>query len=127
MFSTVVLAFFIVFFLFLIKFHINYFKRRKIPFLESNFLTGAFSDFILQKKSIYDCVVDIYNDPKLKNEKFFGIYIIHKRAIFLKDTKLIKQILVHDGNYFTDRMLTIDKKYPLHGSVGEFLVLIERK
>jgi hypothetical protein len=121
MISSIILAFLFVFLLSLLKFHRSYFKRQKIPFLRSNFLTGTFHDFILQRKSIYDCTLDIYHHPSVKNEAFFGIYLLHKKAIFLKDPKLIKQILVRDANYFSDRMATMNENDPLHSSVGEFV------
>jgi cytochrome P450 family 6 len=76
----------------------NYFADHKIPYLKSPALLGAYAEVVLGKKGVYDKVMQIYHDAELKNEKYFGVYIFHKPALFLKDPEIIKQIMITDFN-----------------------------
>lgn len=83
--------------------HQNYFKSRNVPYSRSIPLLGALSDVVFRRKGIYDAICDIYNDPVLKHEPFYGIFLFHRPAIFIKEPELIKRVLIKDFQSFADR------------------------
>jgi cytochrome P450 family 6 len=87
----------------LIKKQQNYFERSNIPYLKSVPLIGALSDAVFNKTGIFENIQKIYNTPELKNEPFFGIFLFHKPAIFVKEPELIHRICVNDFNNFSNR------------------------
>jgi cytochrome P450 family 6 len=92
-----------VFALFLLLKHQNYFKAQNVAYLKSPPILGAFSDVVLRKKGIYDAICDIYNNPSLKHEPFYGIFLFHKPTLFIKDPELIKRVLIKDFHSFSNR------------------------
>lgn len=98
----VLVSIILIFGIILINRRLNYFKDRNIPYLKSFPIFGALSQSLIGKKGIYECTEEIYNSLKFKNEKFFGIFMFHKPALFIKDPELIKQIMVKDFNNFSN-------------------------
>lgn len=93
----------------------TYWKRHKIPYIESFPLLGHFARMILLQENIADTIRYLYNHPNAKEQPFIGINVFHKPAILLRDPDLIKQIGIKDSNYFTDHHTGAD---PLHDPVG---------
>lgn len=93
----------LIFVLILLLKHQNYFKSQNVPYKKSFPVLGVLTDVVLRKKGIYDVICDIYNDPDLKNEKFFGIFLFHKPTLFIKDSELIKRVLIKDFHCFSNR------------------------
>lgn len=92
---------------------LSYFERKNVPYLKSFPFIGALTDALIGRKGIYDCIEDIYYNPKFKNDKFFGIFMFHKPALFIKDQELIKRILVKDFNSFVNHRSASDVHDPL--------------
>lgn len=111
---------FLITFFLILKNHQNYFKKRNIPFLNSIPIVGIFSDYILGKRSVSDCIQKIYEDPQFENEPFFGVFVFHKPAIFLKDPKLIKEVAAKNSNFFSDRTVTTNKTDRINGNMGKY-------
>jgi cytochrome P450 family 6 len=93
--------------------HQNYFKNLKVPYVKSLPFVGVFKDSLLLKKGLYENIVDIYNHPDVKNEPFFGVFLFHKPAIFVKHPELIKRILVTDFSSFSDHFAHTNGSDPL--------------
>ncbi|XP_059057540.1 cytochrome P450 6B2-like [Achroia grisella] len=68
---------------------------RPLPFL------GNFGTVILQKKSVNQCIKDIYK--QYPEEKIVGIYRGFQPLLLIRDPELIKQILIKDFQFFQDR------------------------
>jgi len=92
---------------------LNYFKNRNIPYLRSFPLLGVLTDSIIGRKGLYDCIDNIYKNPKFKNEQFFGIFMFHKPSLLIKDPEIIKQILVKDFNSFANHVGGSDDHDPI--------------
>ena len=88
---------------YLISKHQNYFRSRNVPFVKSFPLLGVLSDVVLRRKGIYEAICDIYNNPKVNREPFFGIFLFHKPALLIKDPELIKRVLIKDFQSFSNR------------------------
>ncbi|KAG5677406.1 hypothetical protein PVAND_007166 [Polypedilum vanderplanki] len=91
----------------------NYFKDRKIPYLKSPVILGAYADVALGRKGVYRTIEHIYNDIKFKDEKYFGIFVFHKPGLFVKDLDIIKQMLITDFNSFNNRYVASNIHDPL--------------
>jgi cytochrome P450 family 6 len=98
--------------------HVNYFKKHNVPYSRSIPFLGAFTDVLIGKTSFYDITASLYNDPKLKDQPFFGIFVFHKPALFIKDPELIKNILIKDFSSFVNHHLASD----VHDQLGYYNV-----
>lgn len=96
-----------------LKRHYNYFKNHGVAYIKPTPILGTFRDAVLMKKGFYETVMDIYNHPEVKNEPFYGIFLFHKPALFIKDPILIKNVLVKDFNSFNDRFSHANDTDPL--------------
>lgn len=100
-----------------LKKHQNYFKDRNVPYIRSNIFLGSLKDAFLMKKGVYENFMDIYNDPVAKNEPFFGMFLLHKPAILVKEPELIKRILISDFNSFDNRYSSTSDQDPFRGNL----------
>ncbi len=80
-----------------------YWKRRKIPSIESKPIVGSLTELITFRKCVAEQFSDFYFDEKTKDKPFVGIHMFHKPAIILRDPELIKRVLVKDFTTFTNR------------------------
>jgi cytochrome P450 family 6 len=80
---------------------LNYFKDRNVPYLKSIPYLGALSDSVIGKTGIYDATETVYYNKQFKDDSFFGVFMFHKPAIFVKDPELIKNILIKDFQSFS--------------------------
>lgn len=86
----------------------SYFKDRGIPYAKENPILGGFSDMIMGKCGTYDNVLKICNKPEVKNQPFFGFFILQKPALMINEPKLIKRILATDFKDFANRYSSSD-------------------
>ncbi|XP_011878637.1 PREDICTED: cytochrome P450 6k1-like [Vollenhovia emeryi] len=85
----------------------NHWKKRGVlealpptPFL------GNFTDCLLLKKSPGNFLQELYIQGK--GSPYIGFYICDKPALLVRDRELVKNILIKDFNYFTDRYAAAD-------------------
>lgn len=81
----------------------NYWKDRNVPYVESPLLLGNVYKTFFMKKVITKAFDEIYYHPNSKGQPYVGINVFYKPAIFIRDPDLIKQIMVKDFNYFSQR------------------------
>lgn len=99
-----------------------YFAKLKLPYIPAPFLGGQLKEMILQRKSMGDVLMDIYNDPKTKSEPVVGVRFLHIHGLILRDLDIIKQVLVKDFNAFSDRHTSSDIHTDTLGALQMFLL-----
>jgi cytochrome P450 family 6 len=77
----------------------NYWKKRGVMEVTPTPFLGSFVDFL--KKSPGCFIKDLYSQAK--GMPYIGFYILDKPFLLIRDRELVKNILVKDFNYFTDR------------------------
>ncbi|KAG4067639.1 hypothetical protein HA402_005411 [Bradysia odoriphaga] len=65
---------------------------------------------------------DFYFDEKTRHKPFVGIHMFHKPAIILRDTELIKRILVKDFTSFSNRYCSADEHNDILGNTNLFFL-----
>lgn len=86
---------------FLIKF--TYWYRRNIPYVKPVFPFGNFTDLFVGRKCTAEIARDLHVKMKNKGHKYGGLYFIMSPIFMPTDPALIKQILLSDFEYFSDR------------------------
>lgn len=81
----------------------RYWKRYSLPYIEGKPFAGNFLDALLLRKSNFELMDRLYNDAKVAGSKLFGISILMQPAVVLRDPEIIKQILIKDAPYFSNR------------------------
>ncbi|KAL0125650.1 hypothetical protein PUN28_004617 [Cardiocondyla obscurior] len=76
----------------------TYWKRRGVPSLPAHWFFGHFKDAVMFRKPAGVVLRDLYKQNA--NEDIFGIYILHKPFLILKNPELIKQIMIKDFHIF---------------------------
>lgn len=84
----------------------NYWKKRGIPYEEPSFLTGNLTEVFKGKEQIGKHLGNLYSKYK---SPYFGIYIMGKPYLVLRDPEIIKSITIRDFNNFDDRTFACDK------------------
>ena len=85
--------------------------------MPSHPLLGTIKDSLMKKKTFYQDFTDIYNHPSVKDEPFFGIFLLHKASIVIKDPELMKKILIKDFSSFSNRYSSNSEKDPLGNNI----------
>lgn len=65
-----------------------------------NYLFGHFKSTFAQKESIGSFILRLYKSTK---EPFIGIYSIFRPILLVRDPEIVRNILIKDFSYFTDR------------------------
>lgn len=86
----------------------NYWKKRGVPYLEPSIPFGNFEKCLFQKESVGQFLQKLYRQGH--GNRFLGFYILNRPAILIRDTELMRQILVKDFNYFFDRQVHSNQK-----------------
>lgn len=91
----------------------SYWKRRGVNSLRTKFPFGNFKDAILQKTSISLLVGELYKESK---DAVIGVYVALQPILILRDTEIIRTVIVKDFQYFHDRGVYCDERIdPLSG------------
>ncbi|XP_076684083.1 uncharacterized protein LOC143377056 [Andrena cerasifolii] len=86
------------------KFHVyNFWRKRNVCYPEPTFLIGNTKPLLTGKLSIGDFVKDIYD--RYANQRFVGIYMLHKPSLMINDLDLIRDVLAKEFASFHDRGL----------------------
>lgn len=85
----------------------QYWQRRGVPALVPSFPFGNFGPAVLQRLSIGEVAQNLYNKS---TERFFGVHVMTKPILMLRDPDLIRAVLIKDFAHFVDRGLYVDDK-----------------
>lgn len=83
-----------------VKYIYAYWERRGVKCIEPTFPLGNFKDSFMQKVSVGELVEKMYYQT---NEPFVGIYGAIRPILLVRDSTLVRRILVKDFQYFPDR------------------------
>jgi len=86
----------------------NYWKKRDVTEVQPIPFFGSVTDCMLFKKSAGYLLKDFYEQTK--GLPYVGFFILDKPALLIRDRELIKNVLVKDFNYFTNRYSSVDIK-----------------
>ena len=86
-----------------IKRKLSYWQKQQIPHRKPHFIVGNFQGF-RKTHSLAEIVTEHYNEFK-GSGPFSGFYFIHRAAVLILDTALLKNILIKDFQNFSDRGL----------------------
>lgn len=91
----------------------SYWKNKGVPYVESSLFFGHLKDPILRRKTMSETMRQIYNH--LGNNRYGGMYMLHKPVLLLKDPELIKLIFVKSAANFHSHSGTFSEEDdPLH-------------
>ncbi|KAM8704843.1 hypothetical protein ACLKA7_009322 [Drosophila subpalustris] len=75
----------------------SFFKDRGIDYHKPYPFVGSMWKMILRKKSMFDLVIELYNQS---SSKAYGFFELRKPLLMIRDPELIKQITIKDFDYF---------------------------
>lgn len=84
----------------------NYWKIRGVPYEEPSFLTGNLAEVFKGKEHIGKHLGNLYSKFKTP---YFGIFILGKPYLVIRDPEIIKSITIRDFHNFDDRTFACDK------------------
>ncbi|KAM0726147.1 Cytochrome P450 6k1 [Formica fusca] len=79
----------------------NYWKKRNVVEIRPTPFWGNFMDCALLKKSPGYFIKELYNQAK--GLPYIGFYVLDKPFLLVRDREIVKNVLVKDFNYFSDR------------------------
>lgn len=85
----------------------NYWARKGIEFVEPSFFGGNLSKTLLMRENP---IIELKEACDKIQGKYGGIFMLINPVLMLKDPEMIKQILVKDFDYFTDRGFYVNEK-----------------
>ena len=83
----------------------SFWKNRGIPGPKPVFFFGNSMDILFSRLSTADYLRKVYQE--FKNEPMFGVYMRRSAILVLKDSELIKDVMVRDFSKFSDRGLIV--------------------
>ena len=86
----------------------NFWQKLGIPYVKPTPFVGTFKDCVLLKTTIGKQLQRIYNEHS--DKPYVGIFSFDKPILLFRDLELVKNILVKDFQYFTDRIISFDEK-----------------
>lgn len=93
-----------------LRYNVDYFKRRNIPYVKANFFFGNLKELVLSKLDPCALVSKWYNHPNARDQPIVGIHVFHKPGLIVRDPELIKRILITDFSKFCNRYASLDPK-----------------
>jgi len=100
--------------------HFNFWQKLGIPYIKPTPFVGNLTDCALLKTSIGEQLQKIYDEHS--DKPYVGFFSFDKPCLFIRDLKLVKNILVKDFHNFVDRTVSFEAKFdPLYGYDLPFL------
>uniref|UniRef100_A0A1I8MI06 Uncharacterized protein n=1 Tax=Musca domestica TaxID=7370 RepID=A0A1I8MI06_MUSDO len=97
--------------------HFNYWRHQGVACEPPNWLLGNLRG-LSTSRSFNQIIREYYEKYRNSAGPFAGFYWLHKKAVFVLDPELIKQILIKDFNKFTDRgFFSNEEDDPLSGQL----------
>lgn len=100
----------VAFWAFLYKFftrNFDYWKDKNVPFIKPQAFFGNFREVAMLKTVVGEHVGNLYSRMKAP---FFGIFVLDRPVLLIKDPALVKSVLVKDFDNFHDRSMHSDVK-----------------
>ncbi|XP_030746579.1 cytochrome P450 6a2-like [Sitophilus oryzae] len=88
-----------------------YWLELRVPSLSPEFPFGDMKDPILRRQCMGEKIKEIYDFGTKHWYNYIGLYFFSRKVFLPIDPELIKNILVKDFNYFSDRGIHYDEKY----------------
>lgn len=85
----------------------SYWERRGVNYPKPTFFFGNAWEIMTFKKPIGYWLKSLY--VSMPNVPYFGIYVMDEPYLVLKSPEIIKQVLVKDFSYFSDRTIATPK------------------
>lgn len=85
----------------------SYWNRRGIKSLKPSFPFGNFGQIFMLRKSIGEVLAEFHHNS---SEPFIGVYASFRPLLIVRDTELIRRILIKDFNYFPNRGVYCDEE-----------------
>ncbi|XP_055680720.1 probable cytochrome P450 6d5 [Lutzomyia longipalpis] len=93
----------------------RYWEKRNVTYIKPTVPFGNMKDVLLGRTDLGSIIRDLYNQSR---EKFFGIYMINRPALIIRDPELIKAIMIKDFDHFVDRGIFVDEEMdPISGNL----------
>lgn len=102
------------------KYRHGYWKRRGIKSVPTHWLYGNMKDAIFMKSAPGIVFGDLYQQGG--DSDLMGIYIFHKPFLLLRNSEIIKQIMIKDFNIFPDHYFTAESITDKVGSSNLFTI-----
>lgn len=91
-----------------------YWEKRGVSYLKPKLLIGNAWDIMTLKKPIGYWMKSVYESSS--DVPYYGIFIFNEPGLLVKSPELIKQILVKDFKYFSDRTIASPSHSELYSS-----------
>ncbi|CAH0549079.1 unnamed protein product [Brassicogethes aeneus] len=88
----------------------SYWKKKKIPYMEPVFPYGNLDSLLPRGISIGIQSKKYFDEFKKRNLKYGGVYAIAAPMLVVNDVDIIKDILIKDFSYFSDRGIYHNQK-----------------
>ncbi|KAK5646918.1 hypothetical protein RI129_005382 [Pyrocoelia pectoralis] len=85
----------------------DHWKKKGVAYVKPTPIIGNFWDVLTLRVTIGDLLTKYYHQF---SEPYFGMFILDKPHLIVKDPEIIKSILIKDFNYFYDRTILSDEK-----------------
>lgn len=99
MILTLILILFVIIYIF-VKQQYSYWERNGIPSATPTIPFGNLQSLIKKQRSFGTAIYDLYKDT---SEPFIGIYLFFRPALLVRDSVLVKNVLLNDFQSFHDR------------------------
>lgn len=78
----------------------HFFEENDIPFKQPTSIFGNYGGLMMRQENINDFILNLYNG--FSDSSVFGIFLINRPVLVIKDLRLIKQVLIKDFDHFVD-------------------------
>ncbi|XP_055909014.1 cytochrome P450 6g1-like [Eupeodes corollae] len=86
----------------------SYWKKKNIPYIKPFPLIGSLKEILTMTSCPAEQLAAVCNDKSVKNHPAFGIYLLNRPILVIKDPALSKLILIKEFNKFSDRFASAD-------------------
>jgi len=100
-------AIFIAFYLYFTR-NFKFWQKLGIPYVNPTPFVGNLKECVFQKVNFGKHLQQIYEQHS--DKPYVGIFSFDKPILLIRDLELVKNILVKDFQYFTDRIISFDEK-----------------
>lgn len=90
-----------------VKSSFSYWKRRGVPYIQPSFPFGNFKDIFLQKVSFAEAIQNLHESS---DEPVVGVYAFARPSLLIRDTSIVRDILIKDFASFSSRGLNANEK-----------------
>ncbi|CAH1400038.1 unnamed protein product [Nezara viridula] len=121
MFTATILAIIILWLIY--KYWISnykYFEEKGIPSIPGRFPFGSDMDMTLMRKFQGDLFLEMFK--KFPSSPYFGLYLMRKPTLIIKDPEYVQVVLVKEFSSFKDRLLI---KVPESDTLSQHLINLE--